>query len=92
MLQMVVCNATEDFACQHPGWTIVMTNIPRVPWEDALYWNKRDGKPWEAGDSETGEEERVVNEGLHWEVYKRTGFGNGHLRWYLFHDEGECGA
>lgn len=37
---------------------------------------RRNEKPWEAGDVEFGAEKRVVDEELGWEVYERRGLGN----------------
>lgn len=36
-LHMVHYNAITDIACQLPGWTNVMTNIPQVPRKKPLY-------------------------------------------------------
>lgn len=40
LLSMVDYYTTGDIACQHSGWTNVMTNTPQEAREEALYWSK----------------------------------------------------
>lgn len=48
---------------------------------------RRDRKPWETGDRETGAQVPVVDGELRREACGRRGLGDRLLRWYLRHGE-----
>lgn len=48
---------------------------------------RRDGKPWEAGDVQTGAQKSILDERSFLEVYEGSGLGDGLLKKYVPHGQ-----